>query len=139
MSTAARLTVAVAAQIMREAEAVRDKSYRQFFIGQEWGRFLRAKRLAGCAENTLLSYETVGRLFTLRYADFTSLEPFAASETGPSLCSTSSTATSTAAAQALLRHKSVATTETYLHAGVDDLRRTIEQLSSSSAHGQEDS
>ena len=38
---------------------------------------------------------------------------------------------STAAAQALLRHKSVATTVAYLHAGVDDLRRVIEQLSSS--------
>ena len=38
---------------------------------------------------------------------------------------------STAAAQALLRHKSVATTVAYLHAAVDDLRRVIEQLSSS--------
>ena len=43
---------------------------------------------------------------------------------------------STAAAQALLRHKSVATTEAYLHSGVDDLRRAIEQLSSSPPHGQ---
>jgi integrase len=32
---------------------------------------------------------------------------------------------STAAAQALLRHKSAATTEAYLHADVGDLRRAI--------------
>lgn len=79
------LTFADAARIVREAEAVRDKSYRQFPLGQEWGRFLRSKRMAGCAENTLLSYETVGRLFALRHADFDSLEPFAAKETGPEL------------------------------------------------------
>jgi integrase len=36
---------------------------------------------------------------------------------------------STAAAQALLGHRLVATTEAYLHTGVDDLRRAIEQLS----------
>jgi integrase len=46
---------------------------------------------------------------------------------------------STSAAQALLRHKSVATTEAYLHAGVDDLRRAIERLSSSPPHGQGES
>jgi integrase/recombinase XerC len=83
--SASPLTFAEAARIVREAEAVRDKSYRQFPIGQEWGRFLRAKRLAGCAPNTLLSYETVGRLFTLRYADFDSLEPFTEKETGAEL------------------------------------------------------
>jgi integrase/recombinase XerC len=81
----AALTLAEACRIVREAETVRDKSYRQFPIGQEWGRFLRAKRMAGCAENTLHSYETVGRMFTLRHADFHSLEPFAAKETGPEL------------------------------------------------------
>ena len=43
---------------------------------------------------------------------------------------------STATAQALLRHKSVATTEEYLHTGVDDLRRAIEQLSSSAHDGE---
>jgi integrase len=78
------LPLAVAARIVREAEAMRDKSYRQHPLGQEWGRFLRAKRLAGCQPNTLLSYETVGRLFALRYADFDSLEPFAGKE-GPEL------------------------------------------------------
>jgi integrase/recombinase XerD len=45
---------------------------------------------------------------------------------------------STAAAQALLRHKSVATTEAYLHAGVDDLRRAIEKLSGSASQGERD-
>jgi hypothetical protein len=83
--TDARLTFPLAARIVREAEAVRDKSYRKFPIGEEWGRFLRAKRLASCAQNTLLSYETVGRLLTLRYADFDSLEPFAERETGVEL------------------------------------------------------
>lgn len=78
------LPLALAARIVREAEAMRDKSYRQHPLGQEWGRFLRAKRLAGCQPNTLLSYETVGRLFALRYADFDSLEPFAGKE-GPEL------------------------------------------------------
>jgi integrase/recombinase XerC len=78
------LPLAQAARIVREAEAMRDKSYRQHPLGQEWGRFLRAKRLAGCQPNTILSYETVGRLFTLRYADFDSLEPFAGKE-GPEL------------------------------------------------------
>jgi integrase len=78
------LTLAAAARIVREAEAVRDKSYRQYPLGQEWGRFLRSKRLAGCSENTLLSYETVGRLFTLRHADFEALEPFATTD-GPEL------------------------------------------------------
>lgn len=67
---------AQAARIVREEQVVKDKSYRRFPIGQEWGRFLRAKRLAGCAPNTLLSYETVGRMFALRFADFDSLEPF---------------------------------------------------------------
>ena len=78
------LPLALAARIVREAEAMRDKSYRQHPLGQEWGRFLRAKRLAGCQPNTLLSYETVGRMFALRYADFDSLEPFAGKE-GPEL------------------------------------------------------
>ena len=45
---------------------------------------------------------------------------------------------STVAAQALLRHQSVAATEADLHAGVDDLRRAIEQLSSSAHEGKAD-
>jgi len=83
-ATPGALPFAEAARIVREAEAMRDKSYRQHPLGQEWGRFLRAKRLAGCQPNTLLSYETVGRMFALRYADFDSLEPFAGKE-GPEL------------------------------------------------------
>jgi hypothetical protein len=39
-------------------------------------------------------------------------------------------------AKELLRAKSVATTEAYLHSGVDDLKRAIEKLSSSSPHEQ---
>jgi integrase len=39
-------------------------------------------------------------------------------------------------AKQLSRHKSVATTEAYLHSGVDDLRRAIEQLSGSPPHEQ---
>jgi hypothetical protein len=80
----AALPLALAARIVREAEAMRDKSYRQHPLGQEWGRFLRSKRLAGARPNTLLAYETVGRLFTLRYADFETLEPFAGKD-GPEL------------------------------------------------------
>jgi integrase len=79
------LTYAEAARIVREGGVVKDKSYRKFPIGQEWGRFLRAKRLAGRRPTTIDSYETVGRLFTLRHADFDSLEPFAEKETGPEL------------------------------------------------------
>jgi integrase len=44
----------------------------------------------------------------------------------------------TSAAQELLRHKSVATTEAYLHPEVDDLRRAIEQLSSSTRPREQD-
>jgi hypothetical protein len=55
---------------------MRDKSYREFPVGQEWGRFLRAKRLEGDAPATISSYETVGRMLALRYPDFESLEPF---------------------------------------------------------------
>jgi integrase len=45
---------------------------------------------------------------------------------------------STATAQALLRHKSVATTEAYLHADIGDLRRAIEKLPGSPLHGEPD-
>jgi integrase len=76
---------AAAVRIVREEAPIKDKSYRKYPIGQEWGRFLRAKRMAGCRPNTLLSYETVGRLFTLRHADFQTLDPFAEKEIGPEL------------------------------------------------------
>ena len=108
-------TLADAARIVREAEAVRDKSYRKYLLGQEWGRFLRAKRLAGCAPNTLLSYETVGRVFALRHADLQSLEPFALHlrHQEPD------------AAQVGGNHRGVSAPR------VDDLRHSIEQLSTS--------
>jgi site-specific recombinase XerD len=41
---------------------------------------------------------------------------------------------STAAAQMLLRHKSVATTEIYRHTNIDDLRRAICQLEGASVY-----
>jgi integrase len=83
--SALALTYEQAARIVREGGVVKDKSYRKYPVGQEWGRFLRAKRMSGRRENTLVSYETVARLFALRFADFASLEPFTAKETGPEL------------------------------------------------------
>lgn len=80
------MTYPEAQRIVREGdEQMKDKSYRKFPIGQEWGRFLRAKRASRRRPLTLESYETVGRRFTLRFADFDSLEPFAAKGTGPEL------------------------------------------------------
>jgi integrase len=64
---------------MRVERAVKDKSYRRFPIGQEVGRFLRAKRIEGCAENTLKSYETTLCRFTLDHRDLDSLSPFSES------------------------------------------------------------
>jgi integrase len=74
----ASLTYAEAARIVREADAVKDKSYRKYPLGQEWGSFLRAKRMEGCRPLTIDSYEGVGRRFTLHFADFESLAAFAA-------------------------------------------------------------
>lgn len=73
--TAAALTVADAARIMREAK---DKSYQLFPLGGEWAEFLRAKRMARCRPNTLESYETVGDKFARYFADFRDLTPFEA-------------------------------------------------------------
>jgi site-specific recombinase XerD len=65
---------------------VKDKSYRQFPLGQDVGRFLRAKRLErGVRPDTNRSYESVLRLLTLRHADFGTLEPFAHPQEGPEL------------------------------------------------------
>jgi integrase/recombinase XerC len=81
------LTYRDAARIVREEEAAaRDKSYRQFPIGQDVGRFLRAKRLErDVTPDTVRSYEGVLRRFTLRHADMDSLEPFAHPQNGPEL------------------------------------------------------
>lgn len=87
MTAASCLTVADAFRIVREEEAnAKDKSYRQFPIGQMVGSFLRAKRVErGVTPNTIRSYETVLRLFTLRFADFEDLERFAHPQEGPEL------------------------------------------------------
>jgi integrase len=70
-----------AVRIVRAAESeMRDRSYRQFPIGQEWGRFLRAKRLATRRPLTLESYEGVGRRFTLYFAHVETLERFTESD-----------------------------------------------------------
>jgi hypothetical protein len=44
--SALALTYEQAARIVRDGEAVKDKSYRKYPIGQEWGRFLRARKEA---------------------------------------------------------------------------------------------
>jgi site-specific recombinase XerC len=82
-----RLTYRDAARIVRQEEAAaRDKSYRAYPIGQEVGRFLRAKRVErGARPSTILSYESVLAKFTLRHADMDSLEPFEHPQNGPEL------------------------------------------------------
>ena len=48
----------------------KDKAYRAFPLGQEVGRFLRAKRMErGIRPNTVRSYEGVVAKFTLHYPD----------------------------------------------------------------------
>lgn len=85
--TASALTYRDAIRIVREEEAAaRDKSYRQYPIGQDVGRFLRAKRLErNVTPDTVRSYEGVLRLLTLRHADMNTLEPFAHPQNGPEL------------------------------------------------------
>jgi integrase len=65
---------------MRAERAVKDKSYRRHWLGQEVGRFLRAKRIEGAKDNTLLSYETTLCRFTLDHCDLTSLDVFSGAE-----------------------------------------------------------
>lgn len=76
-----------AARIMRDYEKllVKDRSYQEFFLGQQAEAFLRAKRLELCTANTLHSYETVLRMFTLHYAYVESLEVFTEPQKGPAL------------------------------------------------------
>lgn len=54
---------------MRAEYEVPDKAYRKYELGQEVGRFLRAKRVDGAAANTIQSYEHTLRLLTLDHAD----------------------------------------------------------------------
>jgi integrase len=64
--------------MIRELEraAVRDRSYQQFPVGAECGRFLRALRFGGASRETLANYETVYARLALRFSDFASLEDF---------------------------------------------------------------
>ena len=55
--------------MMRELRQVKDKSYRQFPLGQEVGRFLRYLKVEGKAQATLTSYETVLAALTIDHAD----------------------------------------------------------------------
>lgn len=69
------VTLADLAPIIRAEYALPDKSYRKYALGQDVGRFLRAKRVEGASASTLESYEHTLRLFTLDHADLT-LEAF---------------------------------------------------------------
>jgi site-specific recombinase XerD len=64
--------LAFAARV-REAAAMRDKSYRASPIGGEVGRFLRALRWSDHSENTLLSYETTLSRLAVDFAHLRSL------------------------------------------------------------------
>jgi site-specific recombinase XerD len=62
--------------LREEAQAVKDKSYRRSPVGEEVGRFLRARRWEGLAANSLSAYETVLARFAYRHADFEALSEF---------------------------------------------------------------
>lgn len=62
---------------LREAAAVKDKSYRLSPVGGEVGRFLRAKRWEGMARTSLDAYETVLARLAWRHDDFAALDAFA--------------------------------------------------------------
>lgn len=70
------LQLAEATRIVREA--TRDHSYRATPVGQEVGRFMRALRWSGHSPNTISNYETTLSKLSEMYADFDSLERFAA-------------------------------------------------------------
>jgi integrase/recombinase XerC len=76
--SAAALTVIELAPMIRELErtVVKDKSYRQYPVGQDAARFLRALRWSGAPANTLDTYETVLCRLAIDHADFESLEGF---------------------------------------------------------------
>jgi site-specific recombinase XerC len=82
----ADLTYREAVRIVREADDVlKDQSYRRFPVGQEIGRFLRAKRVAGRRPRTLDTYERCLAHLAIDHADFDSLEPFTERESGSDL------------------------------------------------------
>jgi integrase/recombinase XerC len=67
--SALRLTEAEWAAQYRADYSVPDKAYRRYELGQEVGRYLRAKRVEGTATSTLLAYEHALRLFVLDHRD----------------------------------------------------------------------
>lgn len=79
------MTYAEAARIVREDAPVKNKAYRQFPIGQEAGRFLRAKRVErDVRPNTVDSYEGVLAKLALHYP-YLELEAFTERGRGPEL------------------------------------------------------
>jgi integrase/recombinase XerC len=66
-----RLTEAEWAAHYRADYAVPDKSYRRFPLGEDVGRFLRAKRVDGSPRTTIDSYEHTLRLLVLDHRDLT--------------------------------------------------------------------
>jgi integrase/recombinase XerC len=68
------------ARLMRELEraALKDKGYRRFPIGQEVGRYLRYLRWSDAAVNTRDTYEIALSRLAVDFADFETLERFAA-------------------------------------------------------------
>jgi site-specific recombinase XerC len=73
------LPVTKFAPMMRELhrEAMRNKSYRRYPVGEEVGRYLRALRFADAEGTTLEAYEQVLSRLALDHGDFVSLEAFA--------------------------------------------------------------
>jgi hypothetical protein len=63
------LTAEQWAQRMRADYAAVDKSYRRFPLGEDVGRFLRAKRVEGAKPNTLVTYEHALRPLVLDHRD----------------------------------------------------------------------
>jgi integrase/recombinase XerC len=64
-----RLTEAEWAAQYRAEYEVPDKSYRRFPLGEDVGRYLRAKRVEGAKPNTIVTYEHALRLFVLDHRD----------------------------------------------------------------------
>jgi integrase/recombinase XerC len=64
-----RLTEAEWAAHYRADYAMPDKSYRRFPLGEDVGRFLRAKRVEGAKPNTIVTYEHALRLLVLDHRD----------------------------------------------------------------------
>jgi site-specific recombinase XerC len=68
------------ARLMRELEraALKNKAYRRFPVGQEVGRYLRHLRWSDAAANTLDTYEIALSRLAVDFADFETLDRFAA-------------------------------------------------------------